>query len=116
MHLNPNEPQPAPPLAPLALGIPADLVFDDDPLEALLHGTQPVAPTPADVLELWRQGLDRSPACARALAAVLGRNPDFIGGHASEELNDLLSAVAAAMPQASKPSELESNPLWNSAN
>ncbi len=61
---------------PLALGIPADLVFDDNPLDSLLYGARPIAPTPASVLELWEQGIDRSEACARAVAAELQQNPN----------------------------------------
>lgn len=87
--MNPKaiEGQPPPLNAPPGLGIPARLVFDDNPLEPLLYGAEPVAPTPASVLELWDQGLDRSEACAHAVAAVLVQNPDSIS-----QLTDLDAA------------------------
>jgi tetratricopeptide (TPR) repeat protein len=65
--------------AALSLGSPALLVFDDNPLDALLYGAESAAPTPASVLDLWEQGLDRSESCARAVAAVLVQRPDTIG-------------------------------------
>lgn len=52
------------------------LVFDDDPLEPHLFGLGEAAPpTPADAVELWRLGLNRTDAAARAAAAILMRNP-----------------------------------------
>jgi len=65
----------------LAMGLPNALVFDDDALDALLYGSPPVAPTPASVWELWRQGFDRSELCAHALAALLA--------HDGRKINDL---------------------------
>jgi hypothetical protein len=79
MNPNPVEMDAVKRKAPLTLGIPSDLVFDDEPLEHLLYGAEPIAPTPASVVELWERRLDRSEACARALAAVLARNPDLSG-------------------------------------
>jgi Flp pilus assembly protein TadD len=78
MDPNPIPIQQATANGPLSLGIPGNLVFDDDPLEPMLYRTEPTAPTPASVLELWERGLDRSEACARALAAVLVQNHDLI--------------------------------------
>ena len=72
---------------PLALGIPGNLVFDDNPLDPLLYGTEPIAPTPASVLELWERGLDRSESCAHAVASVLVQCP-----HAINNLRDLDAA------------------------
>src|SRR5262245_27640340 len=75
----------APP--PLDVGVPSSLVFDDNPLDSLLFGTVCVAPSPANVLELWEGGLDRSEDCARAMAAVLVKSPAAIN-----QVRDLESA------------------------
>lgn len=78
--MNPPAIEAQPPILnpPLALGNPGDLVFDDNPLDPLLYGTERIAPTPASVLELWERGLDRSESCAHAVAAVLVQCPDAI--------------------------------------
>jgi tetratricopeptide (TPR) repeat protein len=70
----------------MRLGTPEALVFDDDPLEPMLAGGSPAAPTPASVIELWRSGTNRSAPCARALVAVLAKHPDTIA-----EIGDLES-------------------------
>jgi hypothetical protein len=102
MHLQPDDQQQAPPSDPLAGGIPADLAFDDEPLEPLLYGAPVAAPTPGSVVELWQQGLDRSAACARALAAVLVQNHDWISriGDLDRAEQCLRLAVASASPGA----------------
>jgi len=76
MNTNPIEPRPPLTTEPFVTGIPVPLVFDDNPLDALLHGVEPIPPTPASVLELWERGLDRSAACASAVTAILLRSPD----------------------------------------
>ena len=58
----------------LCLGDFDELVFDDEPLEPLLEGIPSGKPTPADAMDIWRQGIDRSAACARALITVLANN------------------------------------------
>jgi tetratricopeptide (TPR) repeat protein len=70
-----------------SLGEIGELVFDDEPLEPQLAGLQSSAPTPASVVEIWRQGIDRSGSCARAFIAVLARNRD-----ATSHLGDLEDA------------------------
>jgi tetratricopeptide (TPR) repeat protein len=72
---------------PLAVGTPVELVFDDEPLGPMLSGATPAEPTSASVLQRWQQGHDRSAACARALVAVLVKNPDAIS-----QVTDLDSA------------------------
>ena len=56
---------------------PVDLAFDDEPLDLLLSGTE-ASPTPANAVELWRLGIDRSDAVARAVAAIFTRNPQYL--------------------------------------
>jgi tetratricopeptide (TPR) repeat protein len=65
-------------VAPVLWKIRAPLVFDDDPVEPMLEGSQPAEPTPASVLDAWRHGLGRSEACRRALGAVLAQNPNLV--------------------------------------
>lgn len=54
---------------------PVDLAFDDDPVDLLLSGAE-TPPTPANAVEVWRLGIDRSDAVARAVAAILAHNPE----------------------------------------
>ncbi len=78
MRPNPFEPVQTSASDSFSLEVPAGLVFDDDPLEPMLSGAAPTAPSPACVLDIWQQGLDRSEACARALAAVLVQSQEAI--------------------------------------
>jgi len=99
MRLNPFAPaQPSAPDA-FTLGVPPDLVFDDEPLEPMLCGGQARAPTPANVVEIWRQRRDRSPACTRALAAVLLKTPEALDQIVSiEDAAECLMAALESQP------------------
>ena len=77
---------------------PADLIFDDEPLDPLLYGTTPVEPTPASALELWKRNLDRSPACARAIAITVARNPEGLSATDREVAEECLRLTIAANP------------------
>lgn len=81
------------------LDVPPDLVFDDEPLEPMLCGGQALAPTPANVVEIWRQRRDRSPACTRALAAVLLKTPEALDQIVSiEDAAECLMAALESQP------------------
>jgi len=87
-----------PPPPPLPGEIPAELIFDDAPLEPLLYGGAPVPPTPANALELWRLNLDRSPACARAIATTVAKNPGELAAPDRPVAEACLRAALAAEP------------------
>lgn len=54
---------------PFQVETPADLVFDDDPIEAILYGPSPIPPTPASIF---------GPAGRRVEEIKSGRDaPDF---------------------------------------
>jgi tetratricopeptide (TPR) repeat protein len=84
----------------LSVGKSGELVFDDEPLEPLLKGTAPSAPTPASVVEIWRQGIDRSETCVRALISVVANSKQdaSLSGNlegAEECLRQLVSSKCA---------------------
>lgn len=63
---------------PFCNTVPEDLVFDDDPLEPLLYGSNAVAATPANLVALWQTDHGtRVPF--DAVAAVLNNHPELLG-------------------------------------
>lgn len=79
----------------LTLGVPSQLVFDDDSLTPILTGEPAMPPTPASVTELWLRGLNRSDECGRAFIAVLVKNPQAI--KAAEELDEAEQCLRRAL-------------------
>jgi tetratricopeptide (TPR) repeat protein len=67
--------------------VPRDLVFDDDPVEAILYNVEPRRPTPAGVIELISEDHNVSQECEKALVAILANHP-----HELVELQEILSA------------------------
>lgn len=73
---------------------PTDLVFDDEPLEAMGTGAAAARPTPASAVDLWRLRIDRSDAVARAVAAIFSRTPDCLqNGDDLEGIEEYLRRV-----------------------
>lgn len=57
------------------------LCFDDDPLEPRLDGEGAgPGPSPADAVERWRRGIDRTDATGRAVIAILGGDGERLAG------------------------------------
>ena len=80
--------------------IPCDLVFDDEPLDALLYNTGPngvPAPSPADALAVWAGSDPPSADWQEAALAILRRDPAAGRGIAAPSLLRRIEAEAQAL-------------------
>lgn len=79
---------------------PRDLVFDDEPLDALLYDTDPngvPAPSPADALAVWADSEAPSADWREAALAILRRDPAAARGIAAPSLLRRIEAAARAL-------------------
>jgi len=84
------------------LRTPIDLVFDDEPFDVFNSNNftpTTIAPTPANALELWENGIDCSGSVAIAVLAILIKNPEWLVNIKNTTgLQDALNCVTPSDP------------------